>query len=88
MTNEAGLESVLSAAFSLKHETDMKKSFSSLVEAQDEAKQMLLTPEQASKCIRETPRGRFALYDTARGDPLRPDDIRSRFPPVGSGSAN
>ena len=27
MTNEAGLASVLSAAFSLKHETDMKKSF-------------------------------------------------------------
>ena len=29
MANEAGLESVLSAAYSLKHETDMKKSFPS-----------------------------------------------------------
>ena len=29
MANEAGLETVLSAAYSLKHETDMKKTFSS-----------------------------------------------------------
>ena len=66
MTNEAGLESVLSAAFSLKHETDMKKTFSSLKEAQDKAKQMRLTPEEAAKCIRETPRGL-----------VRPDDYRA-----------
>ena len=77
MTSEAGLESVLSAASSLKHETDMKKTFSSLVEAQDKAKQMRLTREQATKCIRETPRGRFALYDTARGEPVRTDDFRA-----------
>ena len=77
MTNEAGLESVLSAALSLKHETDMKKTFSSLKEAQDKAKQMRLTPEEAAKCIRETPQGRFAFYDHARGEPVRPDDYRA-----------
>ena len=76
MTNEAGLQSVLSAAFSLKHETDMKKSFSSLVDAQDKAKQLRLTPEQASKCIHEAPHGRFALYDIALGEPARPDEFR------------
>ena len=68
MTNEAGLETVLSAAFSLKHETDMKKNFSALQEAQDKAKEMRLTREQAAKCLRETPHGRFAFYDEARGD--------------------
>ena len=40
MANEAGLASVLSAAHSLKHETDMKKSFPSQEEAFDKAKQM------------------------------------------------
>ena len=68
MTTEAGLESVLSAAFSLKHECDMKKSFSSLVEAQAKSKEMRLTREQAAKCIRTTPQGRFALYDANRGE--------------------
>ena len=74
---KAGLESVLSAAFSLKHETDMKKTFSSLTEVQDKAKHMRLTSEEATRCIRETPRGRFAFYDTARGEPVRPDDWRA-----------
>ena len=78
MTREAGLESVLSAAFSLKHETDMKKSFASLAEAQDKAKQMRLTRDQADKCIHETPSGRFALCDTTRGEHVRPDDFKSR----------
>ena len=54
----------------------MKKTLSSLAEAQDKAKQMRLTREQAARCIRLTPRGRFALYDTARGEPVRPDDFR------------
>ena len=40
MVNEAGLESVLSAAYSLKHATDMEKSFPSQAEAFDEAKAM------------------------------------------------
>ena len=38
MTSEAGLETVLSAAFSLKHETDMMKTFSTREEAFDKAK--------------------------------------------------
>ena len=33
MAHEAGLETVLSAAYSLKNETDMKKTFSSSEEA-------------------------------------------------------
>ena len=54
MANEAGLESVLSAAYSLKHETDMKKSFPSQEEAFDKAKQMGLTPDQAARQITTT----------------------------------
>ena len=38
MANEAGLETVLSAAYSLKHETDMKKTFLSREEAFDKAR--------------------------------------------------
>ena len=49
MANEAGLETVLSAAYSLKHATDVEKSFPTQEEAFDRAKQMGLTPEQASK---------------------------------------
>ena len=73
MANEAGLETVLSAAYSLKHETDMMKTFSSREEAFDKAKEMGLTPEQAAKTIRETPHGRVAFYDTARGQIVKPD---------------
>ena len=74
MTSEAGLETVLSAAFSLKHETDMMKTFSSHEEAFDKANEMGLTPEKAAKSIRETPSGRVAFYDEARGEPVKPDD--------------
>ena len=90
MTNEAGLSSVLSAAFSLKHATDMKKSISSLVEAQEKAKNTRLTREQIAKCIRETPHEHFAVYDAASGlTYVRPDDFqRSRFPPVYSSSTS
>ena len=82
MANEAGLESVLSAAYSLKHETDMKKSCPSQEEAFDKAKQMGLTPDQAARQITPTPKGRFALYDAQRGevvksDRWRPPDFRS-----------
>ena len=38
---------------------------------------MRLTQEQADRHIRETLRGRFALYDTARDEPVRPDDFRA-----------
>ena len=68
------METVLSAAFLLKHETDMKKTFSSLQEAQDRAKEMGLTRDKAAKWIRETPHGCFAFYDEARGEPVKPDD--------------
>ena len=61
MTNEAGLESVLSAAYSLKHASDMEKSFPTQEEAFDKAKQMGLTPAQAARQITTTPRGQFAL---------------------------
>ena len=39
----------------------MRKTFFSLQEAQDKAKEMRLTREQAAKCIREIPHGRFAF---------------------------
>ena len=40
MAHEAGLESVFSTAFCLKHETDMKRSFVSRREAMDKAKSL------------------------------------------------
>ena len=76
MANEAGLETVLSAAYSLKHETDMKKTFSSSEEAFDKAKEMGLTPDQAAKHITETPHGRVAFYDAAKGEIVKPDGWR------------
>ena len=51
MANEAGLASVLSAAYSLKHATGMDKSLMSQGEAFDKAKQMGLTPQQAARQI-------------------------------------
>ena len=76
MTNEAGLETVLSAAYSLKHETDMKKTFLSREEALDKAKAMGLTPDQATKHITETPHCRIAFYDAARREIVKPDEWR------------
>ena len=49
MANEAELAPVLSAACSLKHATDMKKTFLTQDEAFDRAKQMGLTPDQAAR---------------------------------------
>ena len=72
--NEAGLRQ--SAAYSLKHETDMKKTFSSSEEALDKAKEMGLTPDQATKHITETPHGRLAFYDAAKGEIVKPDGWR------------
>ena len=77
MANEAGLETVLSAAYSLNHETDMMKTFTSREEAYDKAKAMGLTPDQATKHDTETPRGRVALYDAARGEIVKPDDWKA-----------
>ena len=64
-----GLETVLSAAYSLKHATDR-------------AKHMGLTPKQATRQITLTPKGQFALYDEKKGeivksDRWRPPDFRS-----------
>ena len=66
-----------SGAFSLKHETDARKSFSTRVEAMDKAIRIRLSPEEAKKRIHETPSGRLALYETARGRYVRPDDFKS-----------
>ena len=82
---EAGLESVLSAAFSLKNVTDMKKSFITEEEAMDKAKELGLSPETAKKCIQQTPSGRFALY--MKGKFVKPleleyPDVRSLVPLV------
>ena len=82
MANEADLETVLSAAYSLKHATDMEKSFSSQEEAFDKAKAMGLTPEQAARQITTTPTGHFSLYDEKKGEAVksdrwRPPDFRS-----------
>ena len=77
MANEAGLESVLSAAYSLKHATDMEKSFPSQEEAFDKAKDLGLTPEQAAREITTTPRGQFALHDVKRGEVVKSDRWRS-----------
>ena len=82
MANEAGLETVLSAAYSLKHASDMEKSFPTQDEAFDKAKQMGLSPEQAARQITSTPTRNFALYDVKKGevvrsDRWRPPDFRS-----------
>ena len=59
MANEAELAPVLSAACSLKHTTDMNKTFLTQDEAFDRAKQMGLTPDQAAREVTPTPNGRL-----------------------------
>ena len=73
MANEAELAPVLSAACSLKHATDMKKTFPTLDEAFDRAKQMGLTPDQAAREVTPTPHGRYALYDAKKDEIAKPD---------------
>ena len=82
MANEAKLAPVLSAACSLKHATDMQKTFQTQNEAFDRAKQLGLTPDQAAREVILTPNRRFALYDSQRGeiaksDTWKPPDFRS-----------
>ena len=82
MANEVELAPILSAACSLKHATDMKKTFSTQNEAFDKAKQLGLTPDQAAREVMQTPHGRFALYDAKKGeiaksDTWKPPDFRS-----------
>ena len=57
LTQEAGLETVSSAAFSLKHAANMKKSFSTKQQALDKAKALVPGPAAAMKCVRSTPSG-------------------------------
>ena len=73
MTNEAELAPVLSAACSLKHATDMKKSFLTQNEAFDKSKQLGLTPDQAARAVTPTPHGRYALYDESKGEIAKSD---------------
>ena len=74
LTEEAGLESALSAAFSLKHVTNMKKSFPTQEEALDKVKEPGLSPEAAMKCIQNTPSGRFILYVKSKF--VKPPDFK------------
>ena len=90
MANEAGLASVVSAACSLKHATDMKpKTFQTQNEAFDKAKEMGLTPDQAAREITLTPHGRYALYDgkrdeIAKSDTWKPPDFRALIHAAGT----
>ena len=59
LTQEAGLETVLSQASCLKHTANMKKSFFTQEEAMDRAKRLALSPEAAPKFVNTTPSGRF-----------------------------
>ena len=73
---------ILSAAYSLKHTTDMAKTFPTQEEAFDRAKEMGLTPEQAARQITRTPKGQFAFYDVKKGEIVKsdrwiPPDFRS-----------
>ena len=52
MTQEAGLESVLSAAIALKHAANMKKSFPSREEATDNAKEFALSLKMLGSVFR------------------------------------
>ena len=89
MANEADLAPVLSAACSLKHATDMKKSVLTQNEAFDKAKQLGLTPDQAARAVTTTPHGRYALYDESKGeiaksDTWKPPDFRSLIHAAGT----
>ena len=54
---------LLPGAYSLKHASDMEKSFPTQDETFDRAKQMGLSPEQAARQITATPTGQFSLYE-------------------------
>ena len=89
MANEAELAPILSAACSLKHATDMQKTFLTQNEAFDKAKQLGLTPDQAARDVTQTPNGRFTLYDAQKGEIAKPDtwkppDFRSLIQAVGT----
>ena len=89
MANEADLAPALSAACSLKHATDMKKSFLTQTEAFDKAKQLGLTPDPAARAVTPTPHGRYALYDASKGeiaksDTWKPPDFRSLIHAAGT----
>ena len=70
LTQEAGSESVLSAAFSLKHAANMKKGFSSHEEAMQQAKELVTDTDIAKSCIKKTMNGRYTL--TVKGKLIKP----------------
>ena len=89
MANDAELAPILSAACSLKHATDMQKTFLTQNEAFDKAKQLGLSPDQAARDVTQTPNGRYTLYDTQKGEIAKPDtwkppDFRSLIQAVGT----
>ena len=61
LTQEAGLEIVLSAAFSLKHAANMKKSYSREKEAVERAVQLVPKGVSPVRCVRETSGGKYTL---------------------------
>ena len=84
MANEAELAPVLSAACSLKHATDMKKTFLTQDDAFDKAKQMGLTPHQAAREFKSHQHQVDALPcmmpskgEIAKSDTWKPSDFRS-----------
>ena len=74
LRQEAGLESVLSAAFSLKHAANVKKSFPIQEEVLDKAKELALSPEAAKKYVQITSSGRFTLC--VKGKLIKPSDFK------------
>ena len=89
MTNEASLAPVVSAACSLKHASDMTKTFRTQNEAFDKAKELGLTPDQAAREVFLTPHGQYALYDhqrdeIAKSDTWKPPDFRSLIQAAGT----
>ena len=74
LKQEAGLETVLSAAFFLKHAAILRKSFSTQKEALDKAHELAPGPVAAMKCVRNTPSGRFTLC--VKGKLIKPPDFK------------
>ena len=61
LVQEAGLETVLSAASSLKHAASMRKTYTTRQQAQERTSQLLPKGSSVEECVRETPGGRFTL---------------------------
>ena len=75
LIQEAGLETVLSAAFSLKHVADMKKSYSSRKDDLERASKLVPQGLSAAGCVQEAHSGRLTLC--VNGKIVRPPDIKN-----------